>query len=84
MSEISWLLIFHSFKQLLFYEKIILSVRILHSKMKAGAKIIPSQQFSNSIGIGLIIFITKLFFFAPNKIISLSSYQESKESHLNM
>ena len=34
MSEITWLLFIHSFEQLLFYEK---SVKILHSKMKAGA-----------------------------------------------
>ena len=30
------------------------SVRILHRKMKAGAKIIPNQRFSNSNGIGLM------------------------------
>ena len=43
-------------KQIFFLKynsKIILSVRILRSKIKVGAKIIPTQQFSNSNGIGL-------------------------------
>jgi len=60
MSETSWF--FHSLEQLLFYEiffsdvksKIIQSVQLLHGKIKAGAKIIPTRRFSHSNGIGLI------------------------------
>ena len=39
--------------------KNILSVKILHSNMEAGAKIVPSQQFSHSNGIGLIEFLQR-------------------------
>ena len=41
----------------LFYEnfsKTNLSVKILHSKMKVGTKIVPTQQFSNSTEIVLV------------------------------
>ena len=56
----SWF--FHSLEQLLFYEiffsdvksKIIQSVQLLHGKIKAGAKIIPTRRFSQSNRIGII------------------------------
>ena len=62
MSEITWLLFFHSFEQLLFYEKkkflkknskSFLSVKMLHNKMKTGTNLALTRRFSNSNGIWL-------------------------------